>query len=439
MGALIVSNDFEITFDWLSRDHGDAQARATFAAMGIRVGMHAATEVEDLLAKTVRASVRASAHTLALWFAANWWRLRWEPETTRSPLWKLSHFLGAAGGGYAWPDLSFISDGSTIAVHCRPTPACGVEPVRFLADFDAAVPAAAFERGVDAFIGAVIERLAVQAPEHRHLRDLWKEVIEERGDREATEWRKLEAMLGFDPDEGPAEVIEGLRAQKGSVGSDAVEEVAAAASTAALDLLDFLEKKGKPRALPAQIPDYAALRNEMPGIVNAWQPPWKKAVQAARLVRERWRLGSGPISNATLMGLFSVQEEFFLDSCTDDHRPISAGYRSNGDGAIRVFLNKKHPTAMRFVLSRIVADHLYAQSGDRLLPATDAKTARQKFQRSFAQEFLCPFDDLKAHIDGRPLTDETIEEAAGRFEVSPLLTKTMLVNRGELARDVLEM
>jgi Zn-dependent peptidase ImmA (M78 family) len=87
----------------------------------------------------------------------------------------------------------------------------------------------------------------------------------------------------------------------------------------------------------------------------------------------------------------------------------------------------------------LVADHLYAPGEDRILPATDAKTARQKFRRSFAQEFLCPFDDLRAYIDDRPLSDEIIEEAADYFQVSPLLTKTTLVNRGLLSRDALEL
>jgi len=102
METVIVNNSFKITFDWLARDHGDAVERATFASVGIHAHNHIATEVEDLLAKTVRTTVRGSAHRIAVWLAANWWRLRWEPEA-ETLSWKMSHHLGAAGGGTLGP------------------------------------------------------------------------------------------------------------------------------------------------------------------------------------------------------------------------------------------------------------------------------------------------------------------------------------------------
>jgi len=46
----------------------------------------------------------------------------------------------------------------------------------------------------------------------------------------------------------------------------------------------------------------------------------------------------------------------------------------------------------------LVGDHLYAHAADRVLPATDAGTARQKFQRAFAQALLCPFDTLRERL-----------------------------------------
>ncbi|MDD3449040.1 MAG: hypothetical protein PHF72_08440, partial [Gammaproteobacteria bacterium] len=88
-------------------------------------------------------------------------------------------------------------------------------------------------------------------------------------------------------------------------------------------------------------------------------------------------------------------------------------------------------------LARLVADHIYRSAGDRLLPATDARTARQKFQRAFAQEFLCPFTALSDFLGSTEPTDDRIEEAADLFNVSPLLVKTTLVNRGVLGREVL--
>jgi len=93
-------NRFSIDFQWLQRDNGDTVARATFAEIVISACGHIATQVEDLVAKTVRCGMRVSAFALARWFAANWWRLCWEPERRASAGWKMSHKIGAAGEGY---------------------------------------------------------------------------------------------------------------------------------------------------------------------------------------------------------------------------------------------------------------------------------------------------------------------------------------------------
>lgn len=50
-------------------------------------------------------AIIADPTPLAEWFAANWWRLRWEPEkenlTAQQQLdWDLSHRLAAAASGY---------------------------------------------------------------------------------------------------------------------------------------------------------------------------------------------------------------------------------------------------------------------------------------------------------------------------------------------------
>ena len=73
-----------------------------------------------------------------------------------------------------------------------------------------------------------------------------------------------------------------------------------------------------------------------------------------------------------------------------------------------------------------------------MLPATATKTARQKFQRAFAQQLLCPVDDLKGLVATNQPTDDQIEEAATEFDVSPLLIKTTLVNQGLLERQALQ-
>jgi len=432
MGINDMNNGFQIRFEWLPRDYGDALERATFADLGIHVDGEVATKVEDLMAKTVRSTIRASAYTLGFWFAANWWRLRWEPEA-KSASWKVSHKVGAAGGGYVWPDLALSTDGSNVLAHCRPTNG-EAEPVRFLSNFDVVLPVHAFERGVDEFVEAVIARLENQGYQDTDLTAMWGEVREERADPALTSWRKLEAMLDCDPDEAPGELIEELRRRAEIVGEGAVEEIAAAAKFNALEQLDALNREIQSGELMG-LPDYASLHGRIREEIDFWQPPWKQAAQVAQMARAQWKLDRGPIRNKTLSDLFSIPERLVSEPAGHDQVPMSAGFRENGaDGKVRVFLNRRYPAGLRFAVARLAADHLRTGLEDRLLPATDAKTARQKFQRAFAQEFLCPFEDLTEYLKTEDPSDERIEDAAAFFEVSPLLVRTLLVNRGVLDR-----
>jgi len=70
----------------------------------------------------------------------------------------------------------------------------------------------------------------------------------------------------------------------------------------------------------------------------------------------------------------------------------------------------------------------------RLFPATKTYTYRQKVQRAFATEFLCPLKAASGIMDG-DFSSESQEEVANYFNVSPLLVETLLVNNGLIDRD----
>lgn len=69
-----------------------------------------------------------------------------------------------------------------------------------------------------------------------------------------------------------------------------------------------------------------------------------------------------------------------------------------------------------------------------LFPATRAYTFRQKMQRSFAAEFLAPFEAVKERLDG-DYSEEKRNEVSLQFEVSPRTIDTILVNHQVLERD----
>jgi Zn-dependent peptidase ImmA (M78 family) len=69
---------------------------------------------------------------------------------------------------------------------------------------------------------------------------------------------------------------------------------------------------------------------------------------------------------------------------------------------------------------------------------TTGKTALQKVQRAFAQEFLCPFSALDRYTEENGLDEDGISDAAEYFGVSPLLVATTLVNNKKLPRHRLQ-
>jgi Zn-dependent peptidase ImmA (M78 family) len=84
-----------------------------------------------------------------------------------------------------------------------------------------------------------------------------------------------------------------------------------------------------------------------------------------------------------------------------------------------------------------MADFIEGPDDDRVLPITGASTARQKVQRSFAQEFLCPADALAAMVRRPYPSVSELEAAADHFEVSDFTVRSALVNRGFVDRQYL--
>jgi len=427
---------FSVDFQWLAREYGDAVARSTLAEITITADGWKATEIEDLPAKTVRPGIRVSAFALAQWFASNWWRLLWEPERDTSS-WKMSHKVGAAGEGYLWPDLTFISDGESVLVSGRPSLPTSGHPVRYLNSFDVFVAAKEFEGGMHSFVEAVIGRLVDTRIDTAGLDGLWSEVLAERRDPELAAWRKLEAIIGYDPDDAPDEMVAALQRAASKYGSGAVEEIAAESKENAIADIEALWGEPRREALPLIIPGFDTLMRRISDEITSSLFPWQKATEAARMVRQVWSLGPGPVSTATLADVLSVAHHSLIKEL-DVQGPMNAGFRNGNMGSFSVFLKSPIQVSRRFALLRLVGDHLVAPQSDKLLPAAPrSKTQRQKFQRAFAQEFLCPYSDLVSYLNSAEPSDEAIEDAAHHFDVSPRMVETILVNKGDLERSCL--
>jgi hypothetical protein len=419
---------------WLARDYGDATERATLGQLEISAADCCLTLAEDRDAGAVRRSVNLSAYDLALWLATNWWRLRWEPERTGMD-WAMSHRTAAVGGGYVWPNITLVGDGEQIMVQTRPTAGASWEPIRYLENCDATIGAAEFETGIDAFVEEVLARLAACQVSETDLRALWRELRQERADRELSSRRKLEALAGYDPAEAPDPFIDALQARAARDGRGAIDEIAAGFGSDAASAADKIERALDARGVQLRGHALANLAK----IRRRWEVAGasrERAAEAAHLARELWNLDrSVPVADKTLLDIAGADARLLSEPADI---PIPAAKRAAAEpDPWCALLRARYRVGRRFELCRLIADAAVLAESDRLLSATMAKTSRQKFQRAFAQEFLCPVEALIESLGASQPGDDEIEAAAAHFQVSPLLVRTTLVNNGILPRDQL--
>ena len=100
-------------------------------------------------------------------------------------------------------------------------------------------------------------------------------------------------------------------------------------------------------------------------------------------------------------------------------------------------LRSKWETGRRFEVARLLGDRFLGSGEEPLLPATRAATYRQKAQRSFAAELLCPIEALTELLSG-DFSSESTEDAPARFHVSERTVLTLLGNHGLIDRENLD-
>lgn len=432
----LMTSTFAIHRQWESALHESPEVRHTVAALRIVVGRDVITRNEDEWAQTVRDDVRLSAYPLALWLASSWWRLRWEPLPKAVPdrSWRMAHELVAAGYGYVWPRMVFASDGEVVNVWAAPSRPDSRAVVHYLTQSFHAVAALDFERTVDEFINGVLARLDAGGIGRTALHDLWKEIIEERQEASLTVQRRLEALLGFDPDEPPEGLLNAFESLIPRAGLCAVDEIAPVCASAnpagmlkqVLFAADAEGLKGR-IVLPRETLDSATT---LPG------PGWRKGRELARRLRRSLGLNGGAVPDGVLCGLLGLATERAMDLRGAARPVLAMAVREKAGEELKFVLRKRNRHGRRFELARFLCDYVIAGQADHWLPVSDAKTSRQRTQRAFAAEFLCPLEALEAFMAG-DFSMDAVEEAAERFEVGPAAVQAQLVNNGLLPSQVL--
>jgi len=434
-----MTTEFSISTEWTTALHGAESLRQTSAFLRIDFGERVATRIEDEWSRSTSERVWLAAYPLALWFASSWWRLRWEPYPISglpTVSWRMAHEMASAGYGFLWPRLLFNSDGENVWAICRATHPGDHQPVRYLSEFRSCVPGKLFERVIDEFVDLVLSRLDAVGARAPELQELWNEVRAERHDPEAFRHRRLEACLGFEPDEAPSEAVNGLLGLLGAAGDAALAEIApACAGRDPVGALASVTELARQQGTEGTIRVPKALAQPIEELERQHLAPWERGWRLARAARAAWGVPPGCVSDRDLAGIFDMPAGILnRDSEGQWSRRLGLAVRNGSPERLKLLFRKPRHAGRRFEAARFLADHLLAPETDRWLPATDAKTARQKMQRAFAAEFLSPIATLREYF-GDDYSQEAIEDASRHFIVSPLTISSHLANNGLISPD----
>lgn len=428
-------NTFHLSHHWTSAGSDAPELKQTMCRFELKVGNILLTQNEDIFSQTVSDSVLVSAYPLAHWFAASWWRLLSEPlPLNRKKVsldWRMAHEVAAANCGYVWPQIVFATDGEAMQVWAVPSRESREQSVRYLNGLTApmAVSMGDFESRVDNFINAVIARLDATNVLETSLKSLWGEVMDERNNPNIALARRCEAELGYDPDECPEETLAIAIDLKDRMGETALSELAPVygktdGSDSIRDLESLIECNGiigKP-----ELPMICSRSTKM-------SAPWERAVEDARLLREEICASNDRIDTETLCSLLGIRKEEADRNVTNGRNAAVAVPRGNRQ--ISIIPRRRHPTGRRFELARFIGDLLYVPSNtDPWLASTDLSTSRQKYQRAFAAEFLCPIDKLREFLED-DFSEDNLEDAAQRFAISSETVTSLLANNNLIYRD----
>lgn len=427
-------NIFHLRHRWETAGNDEPDLRQTMCRLELQIGDVLLTENEDIFSQTISPSVLVSAYPLAQWFAANWWRLTSEPlPPTIRPLtsWRMAHEIGAANSGYVWPQILFATDREVMQVWAAPSRGNREQSVRYLNGLTAPVALSMleFEKNVELFIQSVIARLAATGLHDTSLKLLWDEVLEERRDAETSSARRCEAELGYDPDECPDDILSTAIRLKSQMGEATLSELTpvygkSEISTSIYDLDTLIKSEGIPGS-PA-LPKIRARESKS-------MAPWERAVEDARLLRKELHNTGDRVSTEDLYSLLGIrkQDAEHYNGKTGSKVAIAVP----GKGRQIAFMpRRRHPRSKRFELARFIGDIVYTHSaGGEWLASTDLSTSRQKYQRAFAAEFLCPIENLTGFLED-DFSEDRLEDAAEHFEISPETVNSLLANNALIYR-----
>lgn len=425
----------KITTNWIE-DHNylaepnalSPMVIASLAELSIREGQHFLTRAEDKATASIRNHAILPAYNLAEWLIWNWWRINYEPTRPINLAWQRAHRMSTIGDGWVWPNIEIQTDSQRIRVSSTPSNTASPQNLYYLGAPTVDMSRVELEDGLTEFIVNTSNYLAAEHGDETLLAQ-WHELKEEIEDGESSRYRELEARLGYDPDEAPETLITSLIYQQSIFGESAVSEIATTLNQ--IEQLRDLQADAQKYGVDSSSTDRIALPDESKDI-NYGFPAWKNGVMIAKALRAQERIGSEPI------GDHHLEEWFAISNIREDAlSPSNFAYELVTNGKSKVLYRAKHPHARRFEVARLIGDGLLQVTKEPLRPSTKQFTYRQKMQRAFAAELLCPLEGIKEFLH-EDFSDESIENAANHFSVSEQVITQQLQHNNVIINSVMD-
>ncbi len=425
----------DLTFDWEGAGPDRPEIEQTTGMFLFSAGDICLTRNVDLWAKTIKEKVLVSAYPLAIWMAGNWWRLMYEPLPPQNfkptEAWRMAHEMPAAGHGFLWPQIILATDSEKMQIWAKPSRPENTQAIKYLNGLTTpfSIDVADFIKIIDIFINNTLSRLTATGNKETDLFHLWHEVLDERADHDAAKYRRIEAEMGFEPDECPEEIVADSLEIAERLGENNLSELApVCGKTSAKGPLGEIREllaekgiKGKPDLFSGSF-----CVAEPPGSFQ----PWRHANESARQTRKMLGNPTEKFQTDTLCELLGLNHDDINNWQPFSRQQISFAIRQD-QNCYEFYPRKKHPTAKRFELARFVGDYMLSKQNDHgaNIACTDLRTCRQKFQRAYAAELLCPMDGLIEFLNN-DFSESAIEDAANHYEVSPTTVVSILANNG---------
>jgi hypothetical protein len=381
-------------------------------------------------------ALQAPPSQLAFWLLDNWWRLRFEcvPPTRPSAQWRLAHDMTSVGGGFPWPRLRMWGEGERVGLASKSDPEGVVGPVRYVTDALFFILGKDFESAIDQFLALVADEKSGYGSDRDALRRLLNVLRAERADPEIAQWRRLEAQLGFDPDQAPESLVREVGGFSQRYGNAGIEE--AVQAHPGIEAANVLSQEIRVAESNGWDCDFTAAVRSVGNLSRDYTlPPWRTAQEFAQRLRSAIGISSGLVQDKVLAEVADIHPAA-LESATigGGGKQLEYGLRLKTEKPrSRLVFHTRAATSRRFELGRAIGDAIWGR--DVIGPLASSKTARQKFQRAFAQSLLCPFDELMAFLDTSDPTDDDIADAAQHYDVSERVVRTTLMNNNVIERE----